>query len=367
MTTAALLAALLAGVAAVGLVVAYTLLALFSPQELTPHPSESTYLSPSTSSTPQSLPSLTNPDHSDATVELSVVVPAYNESKRLEVMLRPAVEYLETRSLETNGQKAAMLPKGVEKGSYEVLIIDDGSRDGTTEKAIELAAELEKQYGAKRGKVKVCKLVRNRGKGGATKHGVLHASGHRILFVDADGATRFEDLALLEEELDVLEAQQAKNGSSDQAPQGLIVGSRAHLVSTEAVVKRSALRNLLMRSFHLYLSILGLSTIRDTQCGFKLQTRRTAQLLYPSLHSPGWIFDCELLLLAERCGVPLREVGVKWTEVPGSKLDVVKDSIRMARDLLVIRGNYLTGRWRTPGRVSVAGGAVDGAEPKKSR
>lgn len=166
---------------------------------------------------------------------------------------------------------------------------------------------------------------------------------------------------------------------------GLVVGSRAHLVSTEAVVKvrgvpqiapthphisklvliyrsrdssdpqRSALRNLLMRGFHLYLSLLGLSSIRDTQCGFKLQTRATARLLYPSLHSPGWIFDCELLLLAQRCGVPLREVGVRWKEVPGSKLDVVKDSIRMARDLLVIRANYFVGRWQTPARVAAAG------------
>lgn len=115
--------------------------------------------------------------------------------------------------------------------------------------------------------------------------------------------------------------------------------------------QRSALRNLLMRSFHLYLSLLGLSTIRDTQCGFKLHARASAQLLYPALHSPGWIFDCELLLVAERCGVPLREVGVRWTEVPGSKLDVVRDSVRMARDLVVIRGNYLAGRWTTPGRV----------------
>ena len=231
--------------------------------------------------------------------------------------------------------------------------------------------------------------------------GVLHASGHHILFVDADGATHFPDLALLEEELDKLEVAQAS--ASKGAPHGLVVGSRAHLVATEAVVKvrlalspsrswavssalagrrhadalvapssqRSALRNLLMRSFHLYLSLLGLSTIRDTQCGFKLHARASAQLLYPALHSPGWIFDCELLLVAERCGVPLREVGVRWTEVPGSKLDVVTDSIRMARDLLVIRGNYLAGRWTTPGRVPQevvqAARAAQAAEGRKER
>lgn len=134
--------------------------------------------------------------------------------------------------------------------------------------------------------------------------------------------------------------------------------------------QRSALRNLLMRGLHLYLSLLGLSSIRDTQCGFKLQTRATARLLYPSLHSPGWIFDCELLLLAQRCGLPLREVGVRWKEVPGSKLDVVTDSIRMARDLLVIRANYLVGRWETPARVEagvpLAGNGVKVAATEES-
>lgn len=306
-------------------------------------------------------------------------------------MLRPAIEFLETRYLDSI--RIPSLPEDVEKGSYEVLIVDDGSKDETVELALKLAEDLEKEFGAKRGKVKVCSLVKNRGKGGATKHvsltappqtitvsdckwdvrsqGVLHASGHRILFVDADGATNFTDLSVLEAELDNLEEAQSRT----ESPHGIIVGSRAHLVSTEAVVKvslfsyfalfakltvypspciqRSLLRNLLMRSFHLYLSLLGLRTIRDTQCGFKLHTRASASHLYPSLHSPGWIFDCELLLLAELTGVPLREVGVRWHEVGGSKLDVVWDSVRMARDLLVIRGNHLTGRWKSPKKVDV--------------
>ncbi|GAA6027220.1 hypothetical protein JCM8097_002497 [Rhodosporidiobolus ruineniae] len=353
----------------------YTLLLLFTPHPPTPHPSESTYLSPfdpdDSSRQPHPLPSLLDNPLPAPKVELSVVVPAYNESKRLGVMLRPALEFLETRELPSSSSSDETLPAGVEKGSYELLVVDDGSKDGTVEVALSLAGEIAKELpGGKleRGEVKVCRLVKNRGKGGATKHGVLHSSGARILFVDADGATDFRDLALLEAELDALEAEQVKAGST--APggaHGLVVGSRAHLVKSEAVVKRSALRNLLMRSFHLYLSLLGLSTIRDTQCGFKLQSRSSAALLYPSLHSPGWIFDCELLLLALRCGVPVREVGVKWHEVEGSKLDVVTDSIRMARDLLVIRGNYLTGRWRTPAKVRAAEKMEGRSESRKDR
>ncbi|GAA5918141.1 hypothetical protein JCM1841_005271 [Sporobolomyces salmonicolor] len=324
--------------------VAYLLLVVFSPRDPPSHPSELTYLTPSSPDAPRPLPSLLSTTPS---VELSVVVPAYNESLRLAFMLRPAIKFLETRSLD---DKKSVLEKGVERGSYEVLIVDDGSRDDTVKVALKLAGELESEFGATRGRIKVCSLVKNRGKGGATKHGVLHAAGQRILFVDADGATHFPDLASLEAELDAVESNQSSSSSSKfPGPHGIVVGSRAHLVRTEAVVKRSLLRNLLMRSFHLYLSLLGLSSIRDTQCGFKLHARSSARLLYPSLHSPGWIFDCELLLLAQLCGVPLREVGVRWEEVGGSKLDVVWDSARMARDLLIIRGNYLMGRWTRPG------------------
>ncbi|GAA5851260.1 hypothetical protein JCM8547_004186 [Rhodosporidiobolus lusitaniae] len=356
-----------AGLVLIGL--AFTLLLLlFTPTDPTPRPSESTYLSPCLSSPgPHPLPSLLDSpssSHSKAKVELSVVVPAYNERKRLGVMLRPTVEFLETRPL-SSGQGKGKEAGGVGKGSYEILIVDDGSTDGTAEHALELARKIEGSLEGgrmKRGEVRVVKLERNRGKGGATKHGVLHSSGARILFVDADGATHFPDLELLEAELDKIEASQEGDGEGG-GTHGLVVGSRAHLVSSEAVVKRSALRNLLMRTFHLYLSLLGLSTIRDTQCGFKLFTLSTAILLFPSLHSPGWIFDCELLLLAMRCGVEVREVGVKWEEVGGSKLDVVRDSVRMAMDLLVIRGNYATGRWKTPAKV---GGGIE-KETKKDR
>lgn len=110
-----------------------------------------------------------------------------------------------------------------------------------------------------------------------------------------------------------------------------------------------------MRLFHTYLYLLGIRTIRDTQCGFKLHTRASAALLYPLLHSPSWIFDCELLLLASLAGIPAHEVGVQWHEVEGSKVDLVRDSIGMAIDLLVIRGNYAVGRWEKPAWVGGEG------------
>ena len=147
-----------------GLPQAYASLILLSPRPPTPAASERTYRTPS-SSTPLPLPLISSP----ATVELSVVVPAYNERARLGTMLRDAVDYLEERVVE-GGEEV----KGVERGSYEVLVVDDGSRDGTTDVALELAEELEKKWSAKgrriRGSIKVVTLVRNRGKGGSVKH-----------------------------------------------------------------------------------------------------------------------------------------------------------------------------------------------------
>ena len=99
----------------------------------------------------------------------------------------------------------------------------------------------------------------------------------------------------------------------------------------------------------------------DPEPRFKLHTRSTVSRIYPHLHSPSWIFDCEVLLLASLAGVQTREVGIKWQEVEGSKVDFIKDSIGMAVDLLVIRGNYWLGRWETPRSV---GGGVEGKKLK---
>ena len=425
---------------------AYIFLIYLTPVNWIPAPEELFY------ATPSKKDKVPLPDISadPTTLALSVIVPAFNETSRLEKMLIEAVDYLETVDVAEPAGETSLLPKGVAPGSYEILVIDDGSSDDTTAFALSVAAKLAKQYKAARGTVKVVELFQNRGKGGATKFGVLRASGYRVLWADADGASKFSCLGQLQAELDGLErAQKAAALTSVvsdaavspkgeyidlgdakraellhsvtegwQGGHGLVVGSRAHLVGTEQVAKvsfratletrgaslaasspaadpprpparpplsfgvvlltpqplwldddlqRSFVRNLLMRAFHSYLFLMGITQVRDTQCGFKLHSRLTAAHIYPLLHSNGWIFDCELLLLCGMARIPVSEVGIEWREVDGSKLRIAADSVRMAADLLCVRGNYLLRRWARPARVPSWAGARPRSLAQKKR
>nr|VWO97038.1 Glycosyltransferase [Ganoderma boninense] len=297
---------------------AYTLLVLWSPNLIVPRPSEKTYRSARKPSARLPLGSVGD----SPSVDLTVVIPAYNETERLPTMFSTTLAHLEsTRS----------------SRSYEVLIVDDGSRDGTADLALKLGAQYSQS------EVRVVVLEKNVGKGGAVRHGMLHGRGKRLLMVDADGASRFEDLEALWKAMDEI---------SPKGEAAVVVGSRAHLVKTEAVVKvrvaRSFIRNVLMYGLHTILRIVGVGHIRDTQCGFKLFSRRAAQQIFPYQHLATWIFDVELLLLAKERGMAVAEVPIEWHEVSGSKLHVLADSLQMLRDLIILRANLLLGRWKLP-------------------
>eukprot|EP00937_MAST-01D_sp_MAST-1D-sp2_P002646 g2646.t1 len=252
----------------------------------------------------------------DATVDVSFVVPMYNEEERLPVMMDEALTYLRDR-VEKNPQF-----------TFEILLVDDGSRDRTVALAQEFATRRPKG-----GAVRVLRLHQNHGKGGAVRKGMLRAQGRRLLMVDADGATKIDDLAKLESKL-------------AGADHGVAVGSRAHL-EADSVAERSFFRTVLMKGFHLFVSIIsGVRGVKDTQCGFKLFTRDTARALFPSQHIERWAFDVELLYLAGTQGIPVHEVAVNWQEIDGSKLDVATATVQMARDLVLIRFCYLFGLWR---------------------
>ncbi|KLU82726.1 dolichyl-phosphate beta-glucosyltransferase [Magnaporthiopsis poae ATCC 64411] len=152
----------------------------------------------------------------------------------------------------------------------------------------------------------------------------------------------------------------------DGSGRGVAIGSRGHLVGSEAVVKRSAVRNFLMKSFHFILMILtppATSRIRDTQCGFKLFSRASLPHIIPYMHCEGWIFDIEMLMLAESApatpvlasdgsvigaspGIKVAEVPIDWHEVEGSKMSLMKDSINMAIGLAVLRASWMMGVYR---------------------
>ncbi|XP_051881727.1 dolichyl-phosphate beta-glucosyltransferase [Pristis pectinata] len=256
--------------------------------------------------------------HDPSTKELSVIVPSYNEEQRLPLMMDEALEYLEQRQ------------KKDSSFSYEVIVVDDGSKDKTTE----VGLKYSKKYGSDR--VRVLTLTKNRGKGGAIKMGVLSSRGRCILMADADGATKFADIEKVEAGLKALQP-----GPDDMA---ISCGSRAHL-EKETVAKRSYFRTLLMYGFHFLVWFLCVRGVKDTQCGFKLLTREAARRTFSTLHVDRWAFDVELLYIAQCLKIPIAEVAVEWTEIEGSKLIPFWSWLQMGKDLLFIRLRYFTGAW----------------------
>jgi len=265
-------------------------------------------------------PSLADP----ASIDLSVIVPAYNEEERLPAMLNEALEYLEER-------KSAS-----PSFTYEIIIVDDGSKDKTTETGL-LYTE---KYGSS--KVRVLTASRNRGKGGAVRLGMFSARGSNLLFADADGATTFSDLQRLEKKLD---AAKGSGDKGDDAPAAIVCGSRAHLQDA-AMAERTFFRNILMMGFHFLVWFFCVRGVKDTQCGFKLLTRNAAYRTFCNLHVERWAFDVELLFIAQRLGIPISEVPVNWQEMKGSKLVPIWSWLEMGRDLMLISLRHMTGAWK---------------------
>jgi dolichyl-phosphate beta-glucosyltransferase len=242
---------------------------------------------------------------SSAPIELSVVIPAYNESARISQTLQKIRDYLEGRP-----------------GRFEIIVADDGSRDGTAERAV--AARPEDPN------LRVLALGRNQGKGAAVRAGVQAARGRRVLFSDADLSTPIEDLEVLERALD--------DGAA------VAIGSRA-LRDSRVMVRQPWHRQTMGKVFNLLVQVLALPGIHDSQCGFKLFRQAEAQRLFGAQRLSGFSFDVEILFLARKFGFRVAEVPVSWYDSPASRVDPVLDSARMLRDLFRIRWDWLRGRY----------------------
>ena len=226
-------------------------------------------------------------------VALSIIIPAYNEERRLPPTLIDVIDFFDRKSI-----------------SYEVLVIDDGSKDGT--------AEVVRKFERVRNQVRLIQLPRNYGKGHAVRLGVLNSRGAMILFADADGATPIQEFERLEAAL--------------SAGADIAIGSRA-LASKETKVATSIHRRLFGRVFNKCVNMILLPSIADTQCGFKIFTRKAALFLFRRQRADRFSFDVELLYMAHKSDLAVTEVPINWTNVPGSKVNLVLDSLSMFRDV----------------------------------
>jgi dolichyl-phosphate beta-glucosyltransferase len=229
-------------------------------------------------------------------VDLSVVVPCFNEESRLPDSLSAALAYLERAGRE-----------------HELILVDDGSRDRTPA----LIREAERSHPTVRGLI----LPANRGKGRALAEGVALSRGRLVLVSDADFSAPIDELARLEA---------AVSGGADVA-----IGSRAKRGARE--VDQPLHRRAMGKGFNLLVQALLLPGIWDTQCGFKLFKGEVARGLFARLRTDGFAFDVELLYSARRCGCVVSEIPVRWINSPTTTVQAVRHSREMLMDLLRIR------------------------------
>jgi len=237
---------------------------------------------------------------------LSIVIPAYNESARIGSTIVSVCRHAQSKPYLT-----------------ELIVVDDGSRDSSP--------QLLSDFAARYPLMRVIRNEPNRGKGFSVRRGTLEARGEFVLFTDADLSTPIE-------EADNLLAALESTGA-DAA-----VGSRA--VRRELVgIHQPFFRDYGGRLFNLLVRLFTGLPIGDTQCGFKLFRRATTRRAFALQQVPGFGFDPELLFLIQRLGGKIVEVPVRWNDNPATKVHFLRDSVRMALDLVAVRWRALTGKY----------------------
>ena len=235
-------------------------------------------------------------------VDLSVVIPAYNEESLIADTLLKVKDYLQQQPLRS-----------------EVVVVDDGSRDLTLEvvKTIDIYGQEMKEQQTSR----IASDTTNRGKGAAVRRGFELAKGRFVLFTDADLSTPIEEVEKLLRELE--------RGAD------IAIGSRR--MAGSQVDPQPLHRRVMGRVFAALVRVLAVKGVHDSQCGFKCYRRECAQALASLQRMNGFSFDVEHLYLARRLGLTIVEVPVRWADAPGTKVKPVRDTWRMLRDLVRIR------------------------------
>jgi dolichyl-phosphate beta-glucosyltransferase len=236
--------------------------------------------------------------------ELSIVIPAYNEARRLPETLRRILAYRQARAI-----------------SAEVIVVDDGSTDATPS----IIATWNLSFPG----LRMLSNGRNRGKGYSVRHGMLEARGRIVLFTDADLSAPIEEADKL---LSALAGAEVAIGSR---------GVDRSLIE----IHQSAFREFAGQVFNAVVRLITGLPFADTQCGFKAFVRERAQIVFEQQRIERFGFDPEILFLAKRHGLRTREIPVRWAHDQQTKVHVVRDSLWMLAEVLAIRWNWLLGRY----------------------
>jgi dolichyl-phosphate beta-glucosyltransferase len=229
-------------------------------------------------------------------VKLSIVIPSYNEERRLPGTVRHIRSYLDG-----SGR------------NYELILVDDGSTDGTLRLMRQLERDCEQ--------IRVLSLEINQGKGRAVAEGVRVSRGEMVLFSDSDLSTPIEELPKLEQAL--------------EAGADIAFGSRAAPGSRE--VNQAIYRQIMGKVFNVTVRLLLLPGVKDSQCGFKLLRTSVAKELFGALHTGGFAFDVEILWRARQAGYRAVEVPVRWLNSDATRVSPLRHSAQMFRDLVSLR------------------------------
>jgi dolichyl-phosphate beta-glucosyltransferase len=234
---------------------------------------------------------------------LSVIIPAFNEAGRLSQTLEQVDRFLSSQSF-----------------TYEILVVENGSSDGT----LQIAQELQK-------KIHNLAVLHEdiRGKGWAVKQGMLAASGEFRFICDADLSMPIEEVTRffppqLEETPIAIASREAAGAARYDEPE---------------------YRHFIGRIFNFLVRILLIGGLNDTQCGFKCFRGDAAERIFPLVTIQGWTFDVEALFIGRKTGYIIREIPIPWYYKPQSRVKVLRDSIQMGLDLLKIRLNDITGKY----------------------
>jgi dolichyl-phosphate beta-glucosyltransferase len=237
--------------------------------------------------------------------QISIVIPAYNESARIGKALNEVLRCVRDREWQA-----------------EILVVDDGSTDRT--------AAIVQEYAQLHPEVRLLSNPENRGKGFSVRHGVLHSVGEIVMFTDADLSAPMEEAERLFEAL--------RNGAD------IAIGSR-WLERNRQTHKQPLYRQLFGRCFNAITRLVMGLPFADTQCGFKAFRRPVAQTIFQLQRIERWGFDPELLFIALKRGYRIQEVPVTWGHDERSRLSYIKDGIKMLEDIAYIRWEAFIGAY----------------------